>query len=207
METLESVYKALAGKYSDNEDLIDSIWIEIKTRHSTSSHHYHNLSHLKHLYEELQVIKGELEDWDVVLYTLFFHDIVYNARSTKNEEKSAEMASDLLYRLGVPKHQINRCTAQILDTKGHNLSEDGDSNYFTDADLAILGQSWDRYQSYLEQIRREYKMFPDLLYKPGRKKVLKHFLSMDRIYKTSHFYEKYEQVARDNLQQELTLLT
>jgi predicted metal-dependent HD superfamily phosphohydrolase len=83
---------------------------------------------------------------------------------------------------------------------------DNDTNLFTDADLSILGKSWDAYSQYYQQVRKEYGFYPDLLYKPGRKKVLQHFLSMNSIYKTPFFKEKYEHSAIENLKHELTKL-
>lgn len=45
------------------------------------------------------------------------------------------------------------------------------------------------------------------MYNRGRKKALKHFLEMDRIFKTDYFFQKYENQARINLQKELEILT
>jgi len=77
---------------------------------------------------------------------------------------------------------------------------------FTDADLSILGQSWEVYFTYSKHVRKEYGQYPLFLYKKGRKKVLKHFLDMERIFKTDHFFELYEKHARVNLQRELEIL-
>jgi predicted metal-dependent HD superfamily phosphohydrolase len=93
-----------------------------------------------------------------------------------------------------------------LATKHHQLSADEDVNYFTDADLSILGQDWGTYLDYAKKIRKEYRLYPDLAYKPGRKKVLQHFFEMESIFKTSGFRERYEAAARRNLQQELSIL-
>ncbi|MFD2921463.1 hypothetical protein ACFS6H_17175 [Terrimonas rubra] len=101
---------------------------------------------------------------------------------------------------------ISNCAAQILATKAHQASTDPDTNYFTDADLSILGQPWEVYETYYKNVRKEYAMYPDFLYNPGRKKVLQHFLSMDRIFKTNHFFGLLEAPARANLQREWTLL-
>ena len=90
-----------------------------------------------------------------------------------------------------------------MATKLHGLNTDSDTNYFMDADLAILGADDDLYNLYTRQIRKEYKFYPDLLYKPGRRKVLQHFLQMDSIYKTSYFKDKYEWQARKNIKREL----
>jgi len=62
------------------------------------------------------------------------------------------------------------------------------------------------YQAYTRQIRQEYHIYPDLLYKPGRKKVLQHFLKMPAIYVTPAFRDLYETTARQNIQAELNTL-
>jgi predicted metal-dependent HD superfamily phosphohydrolase len=49
-------------------------------------------------------------------------------------------------------------------------------------------------------------VYPDVIYKPGRKKVLAHFLQMERIYKTGIFFTMFEKQARQNLQDELAEL-
>jgi predicted metal-dependent HD superfamily phosphohydrolase len=85
-------------------------------------------------------------------------------------------------------------------------SADSDINIFTDADLSVLGQDWNTYENYLIQIRKEYSIYPDFVYNSGRKKVLQHFLSMERIFKTNNFFEKLEAQAKENLQRELEQL-
>ncbi|MDX2245424.1 MAG: hypothetical protein SF052_01505 [Bacteroidia bacterium] len=83
------------------------------------------------------------------------------------------------------------------------MSPDNDTNLFTDADLSILGQKREIYHAYSTNVRKEYAIYPDILYNPGRKKVLQHFLAMEQIFKTPHFQEKYEAQARANLEEEL----
>lgn len=101
---------------------------------------------------------------------------------------------------------MDNCRQQILATAGHLVSDNSDVNYFTDADLSILGASLSGYLDYAAAIRKEYKMYPGFLYKPGRIKVLKYFLSLDRIFKTDHFQGLYEEHARRNLLHEIQLL-
>jgi len=59
----------------------------------------------------------------------------------------------------------------------------------------------------MNKIRKEYKVYPDIIYKPGRRKVVQHFLAMERIYKTDYFFVRLEQQAKENLTKELTLLS
>jgi len=58
---------------------------------------------------------------------------------------------------------------------------------------------------YAKNIRKEYHIYPDLMYNPGRIKVLQHFLQKSNIYFTQAFQAK-EAAARQNLQQEIQLL-
>ena len=95
---------------------------------------------------------------------------------------------------------------QVLATKKHAACDDTDTNYFTDADLSVLGQGWYVYSNYYRQVRKEYALYPDIIYIPGRKKVLQHFLQMERIFKTDHFFNKFELQARENIQKELEAL-
>ena len=89
-----------------------------------------------------------------------------------------------MHQVSAPQETIVLCKEQILATKSHVKSTDSDTNFFTDADLSVLGQSWEVYSIYYKNVRKEYSIYPDLLYNPGRKKVLQHFLSMARIFKT-----------------------
>ena len=75
-----------------------------------------------------------------------------------------------------------------------------------DFDLQILGRSWDIYEMYYKQIRKEYRIYPNFMYHPGRKKVLQHFLAKEVIYQTETFRTKYEKQARENIEREIELL-
>lgn len=86
------------------------------------------------------------------------------------------------------------------------MSADEDTDYFTDADLSVLGQGWDVYSTYAKNVMKKYAVFPDLLYNPSRKKVLNHFLEMQVIFKTAYFHEKFELQAKHNLRQEMEQL-
>jgi predicted metal-dependent HD superfamily phosphohydrolase len=113
------------------------------------------------------------------------------------------MRERMLVTLGLPEPLVVRAAAHIRATQSHEPSNDPDTNLFTDADLSILGSSHERYKLYTQQVRREYRLYPDLLYIPGRRKVLAHFLAMPHIFKTDHFRERFEEQARINLAAEL----
>ncbi len=203
---LKETFIQLISNYTIDTRLITQLWNEIETNYSNKKRHYHTLIHLDNLLQQLVVVKTEIKDWDTILFTLYYHDIIYNPLKTTNEEKSAEFAKSRMQLIAVPKPIIGNCVLQILATKKHGLSKDNDTNIFTDADLCILGQPWQLYEKYYRQVRKEYALYPDLIYNPGRKKVLHHFLQMEQIFKTDYFFERFEAQAKENVAKELSLL-
>ena len=206
MEELAIIWQELTAKYNNDNQLANELWEEIKESYTAKKRHYHNLTHLKYMADHAMKYQNNLSDLDTVLFSIFYHDIVYDATHKDNEQKSADIAHKRLSQLRVPTDKITKCHAQIVATQNHILSSDSDTNYLLDFDLAILGESPNVYQEYTRNIRKEYAIYPGFLYKRGRKKVLQSFLAMDRIFKTDVFYEGYEQPARDNLKSELQSL-
>lgn len=203
---LAKEFAEAVSRYSHDTALAGKLWDEIEKSYTAKKRYYHNQSHLENLLKELTSIKEFIEDWDCIIFSIAYHDIVYNTLQKDNEEQSAALAEQRLREVTFPSERIHKCVQQILATKGHTISDNQDTNFFTDADLSILGASWEVYETYFRNIRKEYSYYPDLLYKPGRKKVLQHFLSMDKIFKTDKFFSRYEEQARKNLSAELEQL-
>ncbi|HAD79582.1 HD domain-containing protein [Empedobacter falsenii] len=205
-ETIKEIFIDLCSKYSSNEKIFRGYWNEIEKSYSHRSRHYHNLIHLENMIMELSSVQNDIEDFDSVVFSIFYHDFIYKSTSKDNEEKNAEYAKSKLRKLNYNDVSIDKVYNQILATKSHQLSNQKDTNYLLDSDLSILGKSWNEYELYIKQIRKEYSIYPDFIYNSGRKKVLKHFLTFDRIYKTEYFKDKYEKQARENISKEIELL-
>jgi len=203
---LQEKFTELCLHYTEDRNLIEGLWLEIEKKYSGKGRHYHNLFHLESMFLELESVKSYIEDYHTVSFSVFYHDVIYDASSKSNEEKSASCAVERLQKIGLNPDTISKIEAQILATKSHRKSDDMDTNYLLDADLSILGKDFTIYSDYTRKIRKEYSLYPDILYKPGRKKVLKHFLELESIFKTEHFRDRYEQQARENLAAELKLL-
>lgn len=206
LSELKEIFLSVLGNYTVPETRMNVLWNEIDRNYSDKNRHYHTLHHLANVLSELLEVKGNIRDWTTLLFALYYHDIIYNPIRSDNEEKSAELAGERMQQIGVTEDRIKGCKDQILATKSHTYTVDGDTNYFTDADLSILGQSWEKYSDYCAKVRREYSIYPDVVYNAGRKKVLLHFLRMERIFKTDHFLKKFGTKAKDNLRKEMQLL-
>ena len=203
---LKQTFIDLLSNYADDDDLKNELWNEIADNYSSTKRHYHNLKHLESILAQLNEVKEEVNDWQTILFTLYYHDITYNPLKADNEEKSADIAAKRMKQISVSDEKITVCKEQILATKTHIKSAVSDTNYFMDADLSILGHPWETYLEYCKNIRKEYFIYPDVIYNPGRKKVINHFLAMHRIFKTPFFYDKFELQAKQNLQKEIQLI-
>ncbi|MCT2560979.1 HD domain-containing protein [Chryseobacterium herbae] len=203
---LKEKFTDLCLTFSKDQDLISTFWQEIEKRYSEKGRHYHDLLHLENMFLELETLQSQLQDPVSVSFSVFYHDIIYDAASKSNEEKSALRSVERLQKLGLNSEMISKISSQILATKSHQYSDDSDTNYLLDADLSILGKDLAVYLQYTRKIRKEYAIYPDLLYKPGRKKVLRHFLELESIFKTTDFRDRYEQQAKQNIAAELQLL-
>lgn len=204
---LKDQFEQLCLPFNKDTGKINTLWKEIETQYTEKGRHYHNLLHLENMFRELGNVKGNISDFTALSFSVFYHDIIYNASSKSNEEKSALKAAERLTELGLSQDFITHISDQILATQLHQKSIDEDTNYLLDADLSILGKDFESYLTYTRMIRKEYSIYPDLLYKPGRKKVLKHFLELSSIFKTDYFKTKYEVQARSNIAAEIHLLS
>jgi predicted metal-dependent HD superfamily phosphohydrolase len=201
----DAVFTQLCQKYTNDLALIEKLGLVLQKAYTHRSRYYHNLAHIEHVYQQLLPLQADIQDWDSLAFAVFYHDAVYNVIKKNNEAQSAVLAEKHLIQIDFPADKIALVKAHIIATQYHTFSTHPDTNFLTDADLSILGSPWDTYLEYTKQIRAEYGIYPDLLYNPGRKKVLKHFLEMPSIYKTPPFQALYEAQAKANLSRELGL--
>ncbi|MFD2186027.1 hypothetical protein [Aquimarina celericrescens] len=204
---MKDVFTSLLSKYTNDSKLIELLWKEIENKYNKKNRYYHNLKHLEYLYQRLINVKDQITDWDMVLFALFYHDYVYNVLKKDNEQQSAVKAEAILRALGIENDRVELCKEIILATKSHTISKNEDINFFTDADLSILGSDWENYKVYFKNVRKEYKYYPAFMYSKGRIKVLEHFLNMPKIFKTEHFYQKFEAQAKKNMKREIDFLS
>lgn len=202
---LQEIHSELLVSIGINPNEINSLWHDLEKAYSSKSRHYHNLNHLKEMIELFDIYRSSLKNPNEVLYSIFYHDYIYKATRKDNELKSAEQALAILPNDVLLDKQL--VFDAICATQLHQHNEIEDINWLIDFDLKILSKDWEDYQTYCSQIRKEYKIYPNFLYKPGRKKALEHFLEQEFIYKTEIFRNLFDEKAKANIKREITLLT
>lgn len=201
---LQKIFIELLKRIGFTDNIIQSYWDTLEKAYSKKSRHYHNLTHLEEMIACFDTYKNQLQFPDEVLYSIFYHDLIYKSTRKDNELKSAELAVGLLPNNTIANKQI--IFDMILATKDHVSKGVEDEKWLIDFDLRILAKDWEEYEVYFKQIRKEYTIYPDFLYNPGRKKALGHFLEKDFIYQTETFRELFEAKARQNIHKEISLL-
>ncbi|MFK7603371.1 phosphohydrolase [Deinococcus sp. SM5_A1] len=160
-----------------------------------SGRFYHNAEHVRATLHALDS-RGVLTP--ALALAVWGHDLIYDARAGDNEERSAEAFDGWLASQNASADLRGEIRALILATKHNTPPVTRAEALLVDADLAILGASAADFTAYDAAIRQEYVHVPGLLYRVGRKKVLRGFLDRERIYTTPEFAE-LEAQARENL--------
>ncbi|WP_343616682.1 hypothetical protein [Flavobacterium sp.] len=201
---LKKIYTDLLLNIGFSENEIQQNWSNLEKAYSKKSRHYHNLTHLKEMIESFEMYRDRIQNPDEILFAIFYHDVVYSASKKDNELKSAEFALSILNE----NHLLNKQLVfdAICATQLHAYNANEDINWLIDFDLKILAKDWEDYKIYFEEIRKEYRIYPDFLYKPGRAKALKHFLEYEFIFQTDEFRGLYEEKARRNIEKEISYL-
>jgi len=174
---------------------------EVLQRYSEPHRRYHNCNHLADCLRILDSHIKEANDPLVVETALWFHDVIYIVGAKDNEERSANLARQLLDPLGVSAEFVNSVRAAILATKHQTAPPTGDARLVCDIDLSILGASPDRYTLYAEAIFAESRLSPDT-FNPLRRAFLKAMLSRPRVFHTTIFRDEFEATARQNMSRE-----
>lgn len=205
---LKTEWYSLASKYTEDQLLISRFWQDIFTNYTKNTRFYHDLSHIHNMLSLAKQIEDKITDFNGLRFAIWYHDIIYNATQNDNEEKSAFFAKKHLKLLNIDIKTLEYIDKLILSTKKHQIliTENNDNAYLLDLDLSVLGTDWDNYKTYTQNIRQEYKIYPDFIYNKGRKKVLKGFLERETLYFSSYFRNTHEVQARNNIVQEITLL-
>ena len=71
-------FTELVQRYSQNSSIADRLWSQLEKNYSGKKRHYHTLKHIESLIDELNNVRGTVNDWDALMFSVFYHDIVYN---------------------------------------------------------------------------------------------------------------------------------
>lgn len=202
IKSLKKRWAELLQPYG-NEKAIDTGFDELVEHYSEPHRHYHNLHHVNGCLAEFRQIAQLLKDPFAIEAAIWFHDVIYDPKSSKNEARSAEYAQTFLASTTMTPNTISGIVHLIRLTQHPSSPKTEDEKYLIDIDLSTLGAEPAQYDRYEIWIREEYAYVPGFLYKKGRRKLLEAFLSCEHIYRTPYFRKRLETRARENINRAL----
>lgn len=164
---------------------------------------YHDLRHLTEVLDRLDELDaaGERFDRVPVVLAAWFHDAVHDG-DADDEERSAVWAAEAL-----PDPPAAEVARLVRMTAAHlPFPDDANGCVLSDADLAVLAAGPVRYAAYAADVRREYAHVPEPDFRAGRAAVLRDLLAKPTLFHTAAARERWESVARDNVERELEVL-
>lgn len=181
----------------------DAVLDELLDRHREPHRHYHTLSHVAHVLRAAGELMAAVPVADprAVRLAAWFHDAIYDPRSSTNEADSAALAGRLLPGAGASESCVRAVERLVRVTAHHEPSAD-DEAVLVDADLGVLAADPTGYDAYVHQVRAEYAHLDDATWQRGRAAVLRHLLDRARLFHTTPM-RALEQRARANMAAEL----
>jgi len=163
---------------------------------------YHGLSHIEELFDEFHILlaEGYLNDPLAVATALWYHDL-YQRHDGEDEECSAKEAYTDCISAGYSEEFAWKVFRLILVTKHSDkyLPMTTDEMFMCDLDLMPFAAP--NFAERTQWVRVEYPEVSDEEFYPGRKEVLRGFLTRKKaIYYTPYFQLKFGASARQNLE-------
>jgi predicted metal-dependent HD superfamily phosphohydrolase len=212
ISNLDSIARRWSPLLDGLDDLPDLL-PELARRYAEPHRVYHGIDHIAAL-AQLYVEVAHGPTWHApieVALAILFHDAIYEPGRSDNEDRSAELAIDMLRDRPINEAvDVTRIAQMIRATKTHDQlthPDDHDLAHFIDADMAIIGTAPAVYDAYAQAVRREFSSIPSPMFDRGRAAFLTKQLARPSLFHTPWFRARYEDAARANLARELASLT
>lgn len=206
MQDLLETWVALLARHTANTGA-EAVGRALLASWSEPHRRYHSVDHLRDILRHVEELAALSDDADAVRLAAWYHDSVYAGRPD-DEELSARRAEDELSGLEVEPELVDEVARLVRMTVTHDPAP-GDHNgeVLSDADLASLALSPERYVSNTAAIRAEYGHISDDVFRKGRLQVLANLLSGPGVFRTEYGRQRWEAPAQENLRAELSTLT
>ncbi len=136
---------------------------------------YHNLNHLNDLISQINENKSKFseKEYEKLILSAIFHDIVYDPSSSTNEEDSTNFLMECV--VDKSNEDILEVRQIILDTNNHN-STTNLSESFNNYDMNIVERDFEQLLEWEKGIRLEFSVYTKEQYKEGRLNFLESLL-------------------------------
>jgi len=201
LELLQNIKEFISSDNLDETFFTNYYYKTIKFHYDNPNRFYHTFKHIRSLLfslddfhlTEIEKIKIELAIW--------FHDLIYNAKSKTNEIDSVDEFISFGLQTGLSINFIEEICDIILVTQHNNTAHNRLQKIMCDIDLKEF--AYDNYIENSNNVKKEFGHLTDDEWKKGRSNFLKTFINKEFIYYTDKYKDALEDTAKINLQKEL----
>jgi predicted metal-dependent HD superfamily phosphohydrolase len=203
---LQASWDSLSARVGIGEESSKNIYDSLVSMYSVPGRYYHNLSHISLMlgfYEEFRSYAGDPDDLELAVW---FHDSICLPEACDNEEKSAELALNMLRGAGLRDASLSNVSKNILATKQAQPRMDFDSRLMRDLDICNLSLPFEEFRAITDTAIQENSSLGEEI---SKNQAISFFERLDKrssIYQTYLFETMYEPRARENVRQMLGLL-
>jgi predicted metal-dependent HD superfamily phosphohydrolase len=199
-------WQALAADIGLKEVKWGEIGGYLLTQYCRPDRHYHGAGHIVSMLDGFDTLKAKFEHPVAAELAIFFHDVIYDAHRSDNEEQSAIQLKEKLHGT-VGNSTLASAAFSIEATKSHQPTRRPDTNRVIDLDMMILGQDWLVYEQYANGVMQEYlPVYGEEAYRQGRVTLfLEPTIARGDIFLTDEFKHLDEPAIR-NMQREAEVL-
>lgn len=170
---------------------------------------YHTLEHVHGMLERFDRIKARVDTLGYqasagaleIETAIWFHDAIYEAGRSDNEDRSAELAVGFLRSVGAPEAFAVRIH-EMIELTTHRVVPFADqpASILLDLDLAALADTWDDFRRNNTNIRKESAALTDETFRWRQVGFLSSLMGRPAIF---HTIPDLEQPARRNIERYL----
>ncbi len=161
-------------KYYSEEKIED-----ILKRWNEPHRYWHNTDHLKEVLYRIDKLNSINDmEYEILVISAFFHDIVYNPQKKNNENKSIELFQK--YSPKLPPGYMSSVIKIIKNSANYpEISLDKLSVMFWVMDNdPIINKNFENFKDYEDKIKKEYGFVPTPTYKRERLKFLSKYIDL-----------------------------
>lgn len=188
------------------QQAIDEIFQFIDESYKHADRHYHTGHHIEQCLNQLDKTSGIDEFSDSLRQqaevAIWMHDVIYVPGANDNEELSAAYWERVAHGKAT-QSTVQSVALAIRETTHKKSPSTPLASLVVDLDLSGMGLSSEKFRSDGEDVRRELAYLSDTEYVNGQIRFFEALLARDSIYHTEHFYNLYEQSARENIRIQL----
>lgn len=197
-ERFKTLFRKVTG---ENPNSSEYEWECLKLSYTQPNRKYHNLMHIAKCLDYFdcvcELVSIPKFSRDVIEFSIWYHDIVYETNSFTNEEDSARYVEYMNYSF--PRRFKTLVIDSIRKTTHKEIGGTSLSQMVCDIDLMPLSVGWNEFYINQMNIRDEYSFVSDKDFYPASAKILESFLERKYFYQTPAINYFYERWARQNI--------